>query len=180
MAAGDRRSERPMTETTERTHRESTVVRATPEALYDLVSDITRTGEWSPVCTGCWWDDPNQAGQLDAWFTGRNEVPGRSWETRSKIVAADRGREFAWIVGGAFVRWAFTLEAGPVDTSGPVGPDAPSTTLTEHWTFLPEGIAMFEGKYGDRAAAEIEERTRQAHDGIPRTLEAIKRIAEAG
>jgi hypothetical protein len=37
---------------------------------------------------------------------------------------------------------------------------------------------MFQEKYGDRAAAEIDERTRQAHDGIPRTLEAIKRIAE--
>jgi hypothetical protein len=36
---------------------------------------------------------------------------------------------------------------------------------------------MFQEKYGDRAAAEIDERTRQAHDGIPRTLEAIKRIA---
>jgi hypothetical protein len=28
-------------------------------------------------------------------------------------------------------------------------------------------------------AAEIDERTRQAHDGIPQTLEAIKRIAES-
>ena len=38
---------------------------------------------------------------MGAWFTGRNEVPGRTWETRSKVVAADRGREFAWVVGGA-------------------------------------------------------------------------------
>ncbi len=37
---------------------------------------------------------------------------------------------------------------------------------------------MFPETHGDRAAAEIQERTRQAHDGIPRTLEAIKRIAE--
>ena len=32
------------------THRESILVTATPEAVYDLVSDVTRTGEWSPVC----------------------------------------------------------------------------------------------------------------------------------
>jgi hypothetical protein len=38
---------------------------------------------------------------------------------------------------------------------------------------------MFQETYGDRVAEEIDERTRQAHDGIPRTLEAIKRIAQS-
>jgi hypothetical protein len=156
-----------MTETPVRTHEQSIIIEATPEALYDLVSDITRTGEWSPVCTGCWWDDAGEAGQVGAWFTGRNELPERTWETRSQVVAADRGEEFAWIVGGSFVRWGFTFD-----------PDGAATKLTESWEFLPSGIAMFEEKYGDRAAAEIDERTRQAHDGIPRTHSAIKRIAK--
>ena len=52
------------------------VVEATPEAVYDLVSDITRTGEWSPVCTSCWWDEEADAGTVGAWFTGHNELPG--------------------------------------------------------------------------------------------------------
>ena len=168
MAVDDRRSERPMTETPVRTHEQSIMVEATPEALYDLISDITRTGEWSPVCQACWWDEPSEAGRVGAWFTGRNELPGRTWETRSQIVAADRGREFAWIVGGTFVRWGFTFD---VDDQG--------TRLTERWQFLPAGIAMFEEKYADRAAAEIAARTQQAHDGIPSTLEAIKQIAES-
>ncbi len=47
-----------------------------------------------------------------------------------------------------------------------------------HRLFLPSGIAMFQETYGERAAAEIDQRTRWAHDGIPRTLAAIKRIAE--
>ena len=64
-----------MTQTPVRTHEQSIVVEATPEALYDLVSDITRTGEWSPVCTACWWDDPDQAGQVGVWFTGHNQLP---------------------------------------------------------------------------------------------------------
>ncbi len=157
-----------MTETPVRSHEQSIVIEATPEALYDLVSDITRTGEWSPVCTACWWDDEGEAGQVGVWFTGHNELPGRTWETRSQIAAADRGREFAWIVGGSFARWGFTFV-----------PDGAATKLTESWDFLPSGIAMFQEKYGDRAAAEIDERTRHAHDGIPRTLAAIKRIAES-
>jgi hypothetical protein len=28
-----------------------------PESLYDMVCDVTRMGEWSPVCLACWWDD---------------------------------------------------------------------------------------------------------------------------
>ncbi len=157
-----------MTETPVRTHEQSIIIEVTPEALYDLVSDITRTGEWSPVCTSCWWDDPGEAGQVGAWFTGHNELPERTWETRSKVKAANRGREFTWIVGGSFASWSFTL-----------APDGNATELTESWEFLPAGIAMFQEKYADRATAEIDARTKQAHDGIPRTLEAIKRIAES-
>jgi ribosome-associated toxin RatA of RatAB toxin-antitoxin module len=36
---------------------ESVVVARPPEALYDMVADVTRMGEWSPVCMACWWDD---------------------------------------------------------------------------------------------------------------------------
>ncbi len=35
----------------------SVVVDATPEQLYALVSDVTRTGQWSPICRECWWDE---------------------------------------------------------------------------------------------------------------------------
>ncbi len=157
-----------MRETSIRSHRESVTVEASTEKLYDLVSDITRTGEWSPVCTSCWWDDVVEAGQVGAWFTGRNELPDRTWETRSEVVVAERGREFAWVVGGSFVRWGFTL--APVETG---------TNLTESWEFLPGGIAMFEEKYGDDARVQITDRTQQALDGIPKTLRAIKRIAES-
>jgi len=82
---------------------ESIVVACPPEDLYDMVSDVTRMGEWSPVCKACWWDE-GDGPRPGAWFTGRNELPERTWETRSQVVAADRGREFAFMVGGAWVR----------------------------------------------------------------------------
>lgn len=157
-----------MSETSIRSHHESVTVEASADTLYDMVSDITRTGEWSPVCTSCWWDDEAEARQVGAWFTGRNELPHRTWQTRSQVVVADRGREFAWVVGGSFVRWAFTL--APAETG---------TSLTESWEFLPDGIAMFEEKFADQAHTQITDRTRQALDGIPKTLAAIKRIAES-
>jgi hypothetical protein len=149
-------------------HSASIEIAASPETLYDLVSDVTRTGEWSPVCVACWWDE-GASGQAGDWFTGRNVTASRTWETRSQVVVADRGREFAFLVGKGYVRWGFT-----------VAPVAGGTRLTEEWEFLPAGQAFFAERYGDAADEQIDQRTREAHEGIPATLAAIKRIAETG
>ena len=153
---------------TDLTFSDSAVVAASPDTLYDLVSDVTRTGEWSPVCVDCWWDE-GATGEAGDWFTGRNVTPERTWETRSLVAVADRGREFAWLVGGSRARWGYTLE--PVDGG---------TRLTESWEFLPDGLALMAERYGEDAQHQVEVRTRAAHEGIPATLAAMKRIAEAG
>jgi hypothetical protein len=153
---------------TDLTYAESVVVAASPEALYDLVSDISRVGEWSPECRSCWWDE-GAGGRVEDWFSGRNEQGGHTWETRSKVVAAERGKEFAWQVGGSYVRWGYTFEAV-----------AGGTRLTESWAFLPDGIRFFHDSFGAKAEAAIKARTRAAHDGIRDTLAAVKRIAESG
>lgn len=146
---------------------ESVLVDASPEALYDMVSDVTRMGEWSPICKACWWEDDHDHG-VGAWFVGRNELAERVWETRSQVVSARRGREFAFAVGGSWVRWAYTFsEAGA------------RTRVTESWEFLPDGIARFEERFGEKAEAEIADRREAAHRSIPVTLAAIKAAAEA-
>jgi hypothetical protein len=146
---------------------ESIVVARSPEAVYDMVSDVTRMGEWSPICTACWWDD-GDGPRVGAWFTWRNELPERTWETRSQVVAADRGREFAFEVNSGWVRWGYTFTA--VDSG---------TQVTESWEFLPAGIAGFHDRYSNGAEAQIANRTEAAHRGIPVTLAAIKKAAEA-
>jgi Polyketide cyclase / dehydrase and lipid transport len=146
---------------------ESIVVARSPEDLYDMVSDVTRMGEWSPVCTTCWWDD-GQGPQPGAWFTGRNELPDRTWETRSQVVAADRGREFAFAVGGSWARWGYTFTVVPGGTQ-----------VTESWEFLPDGVARFHDRFGSDAPAQISDRALAAREGIPATLAALKRLAEA-
>ena len=147
---------------------ESIVVARSPEVLYDMFSDVTRMGEWSPVCTTCWWED-GLGPQPGAWFTGRNELPERTWETRSQVVAADRGREFAFVVGGSWVRWSYTFT--PVEGG---------TQVTESWEFLPDGVARFHNRFGNDAPAQIADRTLAARHGIPVTLAALKKSAESG
>jgi Polyketide cyclase / dehydrase and lipid transport len=133
------------------------------------VSDVTRTGEWSPICKACWWDDDGPVAQVGSWFTGRNETAERTWESRSQVVAADPGREFAWEVNNGWVRWGYTFE-----------PEGGATRLTESWVFHPKGRDGFRERYGDAADEQVAERREAARTGIPETLAAIKRVAEAG
>ena len=70
------------------------------------------------------------------------------------------------------------METGSKSSHAGPGPRG-GQGLRESWEFLPDGIAMFGEKYGADADAQIADRTRQALDGIPKTLAAIKRIAES-
>lgn len=152
---------------TPRTHSDSIVVARTADDVYGLVADITRMGEYSPFCKACWWDE-GEGPRVGAHFTGRNELPGRTYETRSEVVAADPGREFAFQLEGGIARWGYTFAA--VDGG---------TEVTESWNFLPAGEELFAGHFGDDAPAEIADRYEKAVSGIPETLAAIKRAAEA-
>ena len=146
---------------------ESILIARSADELYDMIADVTRTGEWSPVCRSCWWDE-GDGPREGAWFTGHNETPERTWETRSQVVAAERGVEFAFVVGGTWVRWGYSFSPVPGGTE-----------LTESWDFLDEGLQRFVERFGDDAPAQIADRTEAAHRGIPATLRAIKEIAES-
>jgi hypothetical protein len=145
---------------------ESIIVSRPPKELYDLVSDVTRMGQWSPVCTGCWWDD--EARGVGAWFTGHNETATRTWETRSRVVADEPGREFAFVVGGDRTRWGYTF-----------APVAAGTEMTESWQILPAGERYFSERFGADAEAEVGLRYEAARSGIPETLAALKKAAES-
>ena len=149
-----------------RSHEESVVVAASPQRVYELVSDVTRTGEFSPVCRACWWDE-GDGPRVGAWFTGRNEVPGRTWETRSLVVAATPSEEFTWCVGGDLVRWGYRLRPVPGGTE-----------LTQTWDFLPAGLKMFSERYGADAPAQVADRTATALSSMPLTLQALKAALE--
>src|SRR4051812_19333311 len=75
-------------------------IAAGPGDLYDLISEVSRIGEWSPNADAVHYDEAAGA-RVGAWFSGRNRKAGKEWITRSQIVAAEPGRRFAFAVGGA-------------------------------------------------------------------------------
>ena len=145
----------------------SIVIECPAEALYDLVADVSQMGRWSPVCTGGSYDDDGE------WFTGTNAIGDSTWETRCRVVVADRGREFTFINHGLegrleMVRWGFRFR--PLDDA--------RTEVTQSWRVLPaypEGLGVDE----DSATQVLDMMKQLAVQGMPKTLAALKRDAEA-
>ena len=73
---------------------------APPEVIYDLVSDITRMGEWSPETVRAEWLGGATHAVPGARFKGFNELGPNAWSTKPEIVTADRGRCFSFRVPG--------------------------------------------------------------------------------
>ena len=93
--------------------RETTIRIAAPaEVVWDLVTDITRTGEWSPENVGGMWLDGATGAVPGARFKGRNKRRA-SWSTTCTVVAAERGRSFVFDVGKGETRWAYRFEPEP-------------------------------------------------------------------
>jgi len=68
------------------------VVDALPSAVWAVVGDPTRTGEWSHECTTVEFVDGATAARPGARFRGRNRVGRNRWSRTCEIVAVDDGR----------------------------------------------------------------------------------------
>jgi hypothetical protein len=148
---------------------ESLVVDAPADVIYELIADVGRMGEWSPVCTGGEYDTDAE------WFTGHNAIGTHTWSTRCRVIAADPGREFTFINCGRdggleLVRWGFELR--------PTTPN--STEVVQSWQVLPAYAQGFEAEGPD--SGELSDRLdfmkAMAEQGMPETLQGIKRAAE--
>ena len=47
-------------------------IAASPEAVWNAITDVTRMGEWSPECHTCEWKDDADGPAVGAWFVGHN------------------------------------------------------------------------------------------------------------
>lgn len=140
----------------------SIVIDAPRRSVYELVADITRTGEWSPECRACeWLDEPGQVGSR---FRGHNRRGLIRWTTTAEVIVADRQGSFSFATlhrGRHATRWRYTLTG---DTT---------TTLTESFEAVstPRLVGIAERLLIRRRQLQLEE-------GIDATLDRIKAIAE--
>jgi hypothetical protein len=146
-------------------HREASIeISASPEAVYNLVSDLPRMGEWSPENIGGEWQDGG-SGKVGDRYIGHNQAGDRSWSVPVMVTVADRGRCFEFATRpdeGPCVRWTYRLE-----------PSAAGTRVTEVWDVeqLPQTLQS-------RTQEQLDERSRVVEGALATTLAALKATAE--
>lgn len=153
----------------------SVVIAAPAEELYDMVSDVTRMGEWSPHTRAARWLEGATRAVVGVRFEGDNLDGNDRWTLPATVVVADRGSEFAFVTGkpeGPATRWTYTFEA----VHG-------GTLVTESfsWTWAPSETG-FRARVGaaslDEAQRLIVERRRYLLRSIRTTLDNLKAAAE--
>jgi hypothetical protein len=91
-------------------------INASPEAVYDLVSDLPHMGEWSPENIGGELQDGGN-GKVGDRYIGHNRTAERSWSVPVMVTVAERGRCFEFVTRpdeGPYVRWPTAWSpAGP-------------------------------------------------------------------
>jgi hypothetical protein len=142
-------------------------VDAPPAVVWAVVSDITRTPEWSPVCHRCEWVDGFDGPVEGARFRGHNRLNGARWSRDCVVTAADPGRVFAFSTefkGAESTRWRYDVESS-----------GSGTHLTESYEVVayPRWVRVFRSLPG--AAAKSERDTRL---NIDTSLGRIKALAE--
>jgi hypothetical protein len=150
-----------------RTDRESIVIDAPADAVYDMVADLTRMGEWSPECAQVEWENGATGPAVGARFVGHNYGgPFRlmRWTRHGTVRAANRGREFAFATeegGREGTVWTYRFE--PVDGG---------TRVTESYSV--DWIPVWA-----RVVDVPTNRAKELREAMRRTLAQLKTAAES-
>jgi hypothetical protein len=143
----------------------SVEIAASPERVYDLISDVAKIGDRSPECYRSEWLDGVTVAAVGARFRGHNRLGFLKWKTVCEVTAAEPGREFGFCVvdgrGRKQTNWRYVIE----DIDGGV-------RLSESYEFLWCPLIM-------RIAETPIPRDRQLRDGLRETIEHIKAEAQS-
>jgi hypothetical protein len=145
-------------------------VGASPHALYDLISDVTRTPELTPDIVSCTWLDGATGPAVGARFKAVNHAGrGPNWSNKPVVVTADPDREFAFARTEPFagtVEWRYRFVAEGEGTRV-----VESYTVTKNLTVI--GWFIIGTLYG------LKDRRSDLRASMIATLDRIAELVEA-
>lgn len=153
-----------------------TEIAASPERVWELVSDIGLMPTLSQELRSVEWLDGTTWPALGARFAGRSEHPSfGTWETTSYVVECEAPRVFAWAVEDPeqpSAVWRFSLRAA----------DDGGTELTQWVRMGPgrSGLSYAIDQMPEKEQKIVYVRMREFEQNMTATLDAIKKLAEGG
>ena len=151
------------TSNVDRPLRASIEVTAAPRDVWQVVSDLRRTGEWSTECSRA---VPLGTVRRGAWMLGFNRRKRVRWATVSRIVEFDPEHEVAWRVLTNGSVWRYQLEA------------AEAGTRIIETRETPKGIGRFARFFTHAFLGGQHLHDDELETGMRRGLDQIKVIAE--
>ncbi len=148
-------------------------IKARPEIVWEFVSDVNLSAEFSEEFQGGEWDDPDGDSGVGSTFTGHNKHPQvGEWSTTSHVTVWDPPREFAWSVAdpeAPAAQWRFTVEKVPG-----------GSRLRYHVRLGPgrSGLTPAIEAMPDKEARIVAGRQREHQQNMQRVIEGIKEKAE--
>lgn len=140
---------------------------ASPERIYDIVTDITQMGRLSPECTGGRWLGGATGPSVGAAFKGTNKRGLARWSTKNEVVTATPGKGFAFETQQSGTRWTYRLQA-----------DGDGTVVSESRAAFKER-PLIARVFSKLLLGGVEEHDDEMRGGMRATLERLKAIAEA-
>jgi hypothetical protein len=146
-------------------------VGASPEALWELVSDPSTPARFSPELVEAAFVDGGPA-RVGAEIEGHNRNDRFAWTTRSTVVACTAPSSFAWATGGTAqpgAVWCFEVER-----------TGAGATLTHRVVFPAGGEPLSSAVATDEAGGHriVEQRVAEVLDGMQRVVAGIAQLAE--
>ena len=80
----------------QKSSRVEVVVDATAPQVWEVISDVTRIGEWSHECCAARWLGGAAGPFPGARFRGSNRAGWARWSRTSEVVVSNPPREFVW------------------------------------------------------------------------------------
>ncbi len=146
----------------------TTSINAPAAAVWSLVADLPRMGEFSPENDGATWLKGATSATVGARFKGVNSNGKKSWATAGEIIEAvpDKALAFRITAHGLKVAvWRYDI----TETSG-------GCEVTETWIDERNGLVKALGK----PVSGVADRSAHNRAGMEATLVALKAAAEAG
>jgi uncharacterized protein YndB with AHSA1/START domain len=146
--------------------RAETVVAATPDRVWAVLTDLSRMPEWSPELLRM---VPLKPGGLRVgqWYLGVNRRKAVVWPTRNVVAALEPGRLLSWDTASSGARWIWELE-----------PTSEGTRVV-HRRPVPHRLTLLSRAFAPLVLGGSVEHADELEDGMRQTVARLKAAVEA-
>jgi len=147
--------------------RAEAIAQASPERVWELLTDFSNMAEWSPETVRM---VPLKKGGLrvNQWYLGINRRKAIVWPSRSVVVAVQPAQKLVWDTRTSGSRWVWELE--PVD--------AGASTRIIHRRPVPKGATLTSRMFAPVFLGGNVEHADELEQGMARTVAGLKAAAE--